>query len=222
MKKTILLFIILIGGQLQSQNNSNVELTDYIRESQQWIRANGKHTLTWWLPTSYWRVALSGNKQITEETIAQIEAIFGSYVLICAADIYIDTNNGSTSFTADSVLKKGITITDITGKIYKPLNTEQLSNNAITMIESIKPMLTQLLGQMGKGMYFYFFEIRTKNGENIINERKNGFFKVNHSKCEFKWNLPMATLMPSKFCPTDNEKMHGNWNYCPFHGVKLD
>ena len=82
-------------------------------------------------------------------------------------------------------------------------------------------MFSQMLGKMGEGMHFYFFNIKDKDGKNIIDEYKKGKFSVLHSNKEFEYQLPLVTLLPSKKCPIDNAEMKGNWNYCPFHGVEL-
>jgi len=33
--------------------------------------------------------------------------------------------------------------------------------------------------------------------------------------------MPLACLMPDKYCPVDDLKMKGDWLFCPYHGVKL-
>ena len=48
-----------------------------------------------------------------------------------------------------------------------------------------------------------------------------GNFKVDIANESFVWKLPLVSLMEEKICPVDQQKMEGNWIFCPFHGEKL-
>lgn len=210
-------FNISLFGQIYS----NINKEELISELQKWEYNDNDMSLSFWIPTSYWRVTLDGNTQIPPETIKLIESVFENYVFVCAADIQID-NNGIMTFTADSVLRKTISIIDIEGNTYHPLTIDQISSDTKTIIAGIKPMFAQMLGKMGEGMHLYLFEIKDKKKNNIINEMENGGFTIKHSNHEFIWTLPLVTMLPPKYCPIDNEEMKGNWNFCPIHGEKLE
>jgi hypothetical protein len=220
MKVIIFNLLFLSCISVFGQVNSDVNLFEYIKEIQKWDKTGDKMALTFWIPNSYWSIALSSNNQVPPETIKQIENAFENYVFICALDVLINSD-GTMTCTDESELSNTISLVDNNGKIYLPLSDNQISPMTKTLSSGIKPMFVQMLGQMGKGMYFYFFEVNNTNHKNLINEFEKGGFTIKHSNKEFKYILPLVTLLPPKFCPIDNEQMKGNWNYCPIHGVKI-
>src|SRR3989337_2800061 len=202
---------ILISFASQGQIHQQVSLTDFVKDVQQWKKEDDKMRLAWWLPGIYWEIALADHKQIPPGTIQQIQTALGDYVVICAADISINSD-GSIDFTQDGELRKTITLYDMGGNAHLPLPDDDISPEAKALAESLKPVFTQAIGQLGKGMHIYFFTVKDDKKNNLIDEMKKGEFKIVHSDNEFKWNLPLATLLPQKLCPTDNEKMMGNWS----------
>jgi len=214
----ILLSIPLVTwGQVETE----VSMTELIREIQQWNKKDNRMSLAWWIPNEYWRIALKGNKQIPQETINQFENVFEDYLMILACDLTINPD-GTMSYTTEEEITKSITILDINNKKYFPLAKNQIDEQALTLVENMKPFFSQALGQMGRGIHFYFFKVTDQNGKNLIDAKLQGQFKVSHSDSDFLWRLPLSTLIPPKFCPVDNEKMKGTWSYCPIHGQKLE
>jgi len=212
---------ILISVTTQGQIHQQISLTDFVKDVQQWKKEDDKMRLAWWLPGVYWEIALAGNKQIPPGTVEQIQTALKDYVVICAADITINVD-GSIDFVPDGELRKTITLYDMSGNTHLPLPDDAVSTEALALAESLKPVFAQAIGQLGKGMHIFFFTVQDDKKNNLIDEVKKGEFKIVHSNSEFKWILPLGTLLPQKLCPSDNEKMMGNWSYCPIHGVKLD
>lgn len=213
--------LLILISRTYGQISEKVSLTEYIREVQKWEKHQNNMSLSFWLPTSYWGVALQESPNSSPEVIAQIERAFQDYVVVCALDLDI-LYGGSMSYTSEKELRKSLSIIDGDGKKYYPLNNKDLLPETSTFISAMKPMFEGMLGKMGSGMHFYFFKIKDKKGENIIDEYKEGHFIIKHSSREFEYKLPLTTLLPPKKCSIDNEKMKGNWNYCPIHGVKLE
>jgi hypothetical protein len=203
-----------------SQENYQINLTEYVREIQNWEKHKNNMSLTFWIPTSYWEVALKDSPDISQEIINLITSAFKDYVFVCALDLNID-NDGIMSFTDEQELRSTISVEDSLGNVSFPLEKSQISADASTYSELFEPMFAQYLGQLGAGIHTYFFEMKDEQGENIIDEYKAGEFTINHSNKKFHFQLPLVTLLPPKICPIDSVEMKGNWNYCPFHGVKL-
>lgn len=195
-------------------------MTDYIREIQMWHKDDNNMTLSFWIPQSYWKIALENSPQVPKELLEQIESAFENYVFVCALDLQINMD-GTMTYTDELSLRKTITITDVSGKTHQPLQENQLNEDALTFSRTLKPMFAQMLGQMGAGMHLYFFEIKDAEKNNLINEYKKSNFSIEHSNKTFKYQLPLVTLLPSKKCPVDGAEMKGNWMYCPIHGTEL-
>ena len=221
MKKSFLyIFLFSMPLLTKAQVNNDINITELIREIQQWNKTDNKISLAWWVPNEYWSLALQGDKRIPKETVKQLENAFGDYVLIWACDLNINLN-GTMNFTSGEEIRKTISVVDKQGKVHHPLEKNQITEEALIIVENMKPYFAQAIGQVGEGIYPFFFQIKDKNKENLINATLPGQFRVSHSNSEFLWKLPLVTLLPPKFCTVDNEKMKGNWLYCPIHGQKL-
>jgi hypothetical protein len=214
---------ILLGVPLLTlgQVENDVSVVDLIKEIQQWDKKGNNMSLTWWIPNEYWRIALKGNDQIPVETIDYVETAFRDYVLILACDLSIH-NDGTMDYTSEEDLAKSITILDNLGKKHFPLPNNQIDGQALSVAENMKPFFAQALGQMGRGINFFFFSVTDQSGKNLIDGKAQGHFTVSHSNSSFLWKLPLSTLLPPKFCPVDKERMKATWSYCPIHGQKLE
>jgi hypothetical protein len=205
---------------LKGQVSDDISIMDLMRDTQQWNKRDDKMSLTWWIPTEYWRISIKGNPQIPPETIDHIENLFRDYVIVWACDLKINAF-GTMTFTKEEDIAKTIAILDINQKKYTPLAEMDIDPEALAIARNMKPIFAQAIGQMGNGLHFFFFKVIGENNSSLINATMPGQFTVLHSNSEFLWKLPLPTLMPPKFCPVDKEKMKGNWVYCPIHGEKL-
>lgn len=213
--------VFLLSFSSFCQWSKKVDLTTYINEIQKWEKNENNMSLTFWIPNSYWRIALQDSPEVTPEMIQQIEMAFQDYVIIIALDMEMSMGS-SMVFRKEPEMRKSISIIDSQGNKYFPIKEDDLEGSALMFKDAIKPMFVQMLGKMGQGMHFYFFEVKDKEEDNLINEYEKGKFTVKHSNYNFEYSLPLSSLLSPKKCPVDNLEMNGNWNYCPTHGVKLD
>ena len=78
-----------------------------------------------------------------------------------------------------------------------------------------------MLGPMGQNVHFYAFSATDNAGNRIADARKEETFSVTLTGREYKWRLPLGSLLPPKKCPLDGEILNGAYKYCPWHGAKL-
>ena len=221
MRILIFTFLLIICADAHTQTDHKIDLTDYLKEIQIWHKQTNSMSLSFWIPTSYWKIALADSPQGSPEVIAEIENAFENYVLVCALDFDINLD-GSMRYTEEQELRKSISIIDHNGKSHFALPNDQLSLEALAYSEPIKPMFSEMLGKIGEGMNIYFFSVKNEDGENLVNEFEKGKFTVIHSNKEFEYALPLSILLPPKKCPVDGATMKGNWSFCPMHGSKLE
>ena len=83
-------------------------------------------------------------------------------------------------------------------------------------------MMVQMLGQFGQQMEFHVFPEKAQDGSLIAAPLSRGEFTVVFNENEdFKFKLPLSSMVEKKACPEDGELLNGNWEYCPWHGKKL-
>lgn len=218
MKKIITSIIILFT--LTAFSQKKVDQAELLKSLTIWKKESDKMSGTFWLPNSYWRIALEGNANVPKESIDLIENAFKDYLILCAIDLKIG-NGTNMTFKLKDEIEKGLTVIDINKKKYRPLSENEISYDTKSFLSSISPMFAQMFGEMGKGMHFFVFKIKNDKGVNIFNEFEKGALIVNHSGNTFEWTLPLSALIDDKLCPVDETKMNGNWNFCPIHGKEL-
>ncbi len=219
--KTIVTVALLCAATLTFAQTKQIDLSEFMKQTQKWHKEGEEMKMAWWIPTDYWRIALEGNKDVPAEVVSQLENVFDEYVLIFAASINIGSS-GVITGVEEEVLAKSLVVVDQNGKKHSPLKRSEINSDALQIEANMKPMFAQSMGQMGQAMHLFFFKIQGADQKNLIAASKEGGFTVQHSSSEFKWVLPLPILMPDKFCPTDKAIMRGDWTFCPYHGVKLN
>ena len=214
MKKILFLLTFFAGLQISAQQKSTSE--KMLEEIQYTRQSQGNLKLVWWIPADYWELAIGENGGATPEQIAYIKDLLEEYTIIIAGDYTI---NG-TDFKVNK-LNNGVTLYGLQGEKVPLLKDSQIDAKvAIIINEVLKPLFTEMAGKMGSGMSFFVYNNK-KDGKIMIDPRKAGEFKVEVNKDVFTWQLPLVSLLSDKTCPVNQEKLPGNYVYCPIHGNKL-
>jgi len=200
---------------------SKVNLNALIQETQKMSEKADEMTLIWWLPEEYWRAVFAENPTVTESQAEEFAKVLRPYVFIVAVDGKTGTFGGIT-YQSEAAIRNSLQLIDNQGARYRPLSDEKIDADTKVFLSMIKPVLGDMLGPIGQNMHFFLFPSKDKKGQNIADTKQEGFFRVNWGEKEFKWRLPLGSLLPPKRCPVDGEKLNGAWKFCPWHGVKLD
>ena len=129
---------------------------------------NDEITILYWFPEIYWEVmAAKDPKTITPEVISQLKQMLGNKSIFIAVSGKL---NSSTRFQAkeESYLRNNISVS-LNGKTYKAISNSKLSEDLKMLNGYLKPMFSQMLGEMGSGMSIFYFEITDNSGENLLN-----------------------------------------------------
>lgn len=223
MMKILSLFLIFFSFWFNSysQNRDDINFQDFIMELQRWEKNENKIVLVWWVPSSYWEITKKMNPDLSDSALKIFEDAFKDYYLVFALSCDIDGINFN--FLSYSTIFDNIMLVDENGKKYYPINEFDVPTNTLNVMSTFEPVIKNVLGgSLGKGIRFYLFPKYNNQGKTIINENKETQFKFELFDDEFNFQLPLVSLMKDKYCPIDNATMKGNWEYCPFHGVKLD
>lgn len=219
MKHFLLPIFALIFLSSSAQDFSKVNTNEFITECVKQGGETPHSQAVIWFPYEYW--ILVGEKfNFSSELVKQITDEMNQYMMFAVVDYTI--SNTQPTFKSEDEIRKSIKLYDSSGNIYLPVNENDLSPLASQVLEKIKPVMSQMLGQFGDGMRLFLFDARLVDGKPPYNVAKSNHFTLSWDQTNLKWILPFASILPPKYCPVDNEKMQGNWNYCPVHGVKLD
>lgn len=216
----ITMVILCMGIKLSLAEENKIDLNALTQETQKVSKESNQMTMLWWIPEEFWRANFSQNPDITEAQIDEFIGALRPYTVIVVVDGSIGSL-GTITYKSEEDVRSVIQIADNQGASYKPLVEDAIDNNAKNILLMMKPVFSNMLGPMGQNMHFFLFPAKDANGNSIAEAAKEGSFTVKLGEKEFKWKLPLNSLLPLKVCPTCGENLNGTYNFCPWDGTKL-
>lgn len=217
---TLIIGFFFLSIPAHSNVRENIDLRALIKETQKMAQEPDKMTLAWWIPEQFWQASLEQNPNITKEQTDQILKTIRPYIMITVVDGQVGAFGGVTYKSAETV-RNSVKLKDTQGRSYAPLNESEIDADTKNMLQMLKPVMVNMLGQMGENMHFILFQRKDKDGKPIADATKKGSFKVIVGSKEFEYRLPLGSVLPPKYDPETGEKFPGNYNYNPFTGRKL-
>ena len=210
-----------------SSTVANIHTTDdaeVTRETQMGINMNGHAGLVWWIPFEFWVDAGVKRGMPAEKTRESLKAL-QDYTVVSVLLAKV-SNLGAFDYLTPAELQKQTFLRDSDGQEYAPMS--EISGDAKNLADVMKPMLTNAMGRAGENFAMIFFPAKTKAGKLIADATTKGSFSVvlkdavGEPETIFQWRTPLTSFTAPRYCPVGKERVHANWDYCPWHGAKLD
>jgi hypothetical protein len=219
------LFLITLVISVSSYGQQKLELAEVdqnklLKDIVYTHTGNDEITILYWFPEIYWEVmAAKDPKTITPEVISQLKQMLGNKSIFIAVSGKLSS---STRFQAkeESYLRNNISVS-LNGKTYKAISNSKLSEDLKMLNGYLKPMFSQMLGEMGSGMSIFYFEITDNSGENLLNPYNDLDFSLQLASVKNTFHLPLPSLFQDSKCTNDGELFPANYEFCPYHGSKL-
>ncbi|HEX7956048.1 MAG TPA: hypothetical protein VF508_03845, partial [Pyrinomonadaceae bacterium] len=128
---------------------------------------------------------------------------------------------GGVTYKSEEVIRGTLQVVDVRGAAYRPLAGDRVDADTRNLLGMMKPVLSNVIGKTGENLHFFIFPATDASGRKLADPSKEGTLKLKLGADEFKWRLPLSSLLPPKVCPVDGEQMSGAWKFCPWHGEKL-
>lgn len=217
MKKFIHLFIIFV--LLSSSAIRAFDLQSFMADTQRIKQGSGNITLVWWIPSAFWEETLRQNKDISERQRQQFIAVLEPYLLfvLLRADV---SPFGSLKGRARSELLDAFD-PKFDGKTISTIEDRALPPDVKNLLAMFKPIIAGMLGQMGEGLEFIVLSNSSKDGRKTIDPMKPGTIDTKFFDAQFRWRLPLGSLLPPMIDSKTNETFPGNYQFNPFTGDKL-
>lgn len=218
-----LIFWMLAAGLLPGSamaGESKVDLNALIGETQKLSEKTTEMTLIWWIPLEFWAATFAQDPNMTPAQTEEFLKVLRPYTLLAVVDGAVGTFGGIT-YRPEAEIRSNLTLRDSKGASIPPIETSAVSGDVINLIQMMKPVLANMLGPMGENFNFYIFPASTPDGAVIADGKKKGAFSVKLDNREFRWKLPLDSLLPPKTCAKCKESCKGSWDYCPWCGTKL-
>ncbi|MEM9829089.1 MAG: hypothetical protein AAF944_00545 [Bacteroidota bacterium] len=223
MKRVVLISVLysLMSISMLSAQSYSVNVNKLVEELQILSDSSDTFRMVWWIPSDFWAVSLAEDPNTSQRDIDEIVRIFEQYTIAAIIDGKVGVFGGITYRDREEI-EAEIMAFDNNLTPYKPIAEDKLDADTKVVLSMLKPVLANMLGQMGENMQFFAFskKIRGKNNE-VIGPTDEGVFNVALGEEQFSWRLPLGSLLPPKYCPYDQEELSGAWKYCPHHGEEL-
>jgi hypothetical protein len=196
------------------------DLGRMVADTQRSRQEGGRVVLVWWIPSEYWVESNRGDPNVSAQHVKQLVGVVDRYVLVAVIDGEISPVGGVNAKPYDEIIK-GIQLVAPGGARFPPLGLDQLSPDMRTFLQVIRPLLANMLGQMGKGLEFVAFDGRRPDGGRLIDPRREERFTVVYNNHNYDWRLPLGSLLPPARDPKTGENFPGNYRFNPFTGDRL-
>lgn len=206
---------------------SNVHTTDdadVLRETQLGIDVKGYTGLVWWIPFEFWVHSAEKRGDSPEKAREGLKAL-KDYTVVGVFAAKVSTL-GSFDYVSPADLQRKTFIRDSEGQEYAALS--ELTGDAKSLADIVRPMLANAMGRAGENFAMLFFPAKRKAGQFIADATSKGSFSVvfkdavGEPETVFLWRTPLTSFSPRRYCPVGKEQVHADWDYCPWHGVKLE
>lgn len=180
--------------------------------------------MVWWIPFEFWVNSAVKNGTSPEQARKELGAL-QQYTMVGVLLGKVSAL-GSIEYVAPADLQKKIVIRDSDGQDYPAV--AELTGDAKSLADVMKPMLANAMGRAGENFAMIFYPAKRKNGKAIADANSKGQFSVvlkeigGDPETVFFWRTPLTSLSPPRYCPVGKERVHADWDYCPWHGVKLE
>lgn len=219
MKSILLTFLSIITITCFSQK-TNIDIDELIAETQISSNESDKIEIIWWIPVEFWEGIFDAEESMTEMQKKEMIKVLKPYSIFA---IVVGTIGpfGGVTYTSLEQMEKTVKLNSSNREDYSPISYEELNSDTQILLASMKPVLKNMLGELGENMHFFVFPDLDKKKTRISDPKIPGAVIIEVNDKEYSWKTPLGSLMPPKFCPTCQERMNGAWEYCPWHGQKL-
>jgi len=217
----VVLAAVLLTCGMAAAQETKVNINDLVSETQKMDQSSDEMVLVWWIPEEYWSESFKDDPSMTAEQTEKFISVLRPYTMVVVVEGKMGTFGGVT-YKPEDEIRGSIKLMDSAGTAYKPLKEEELSADARNFLGMVKPVFENMLGPMGQNMHFIVFPAKDKSGKMIASAKDEGSFTISTGDKDFRWRLPLGSLLPPKVCPVDGEILNGAWKYCPWHGAKLE
>ncbi len=194
-----------------------VDIQSILRDSQRLTKDGDRFIMLWWIPHLYWELSFGEAKQLTEEGKKQILDLMSDYVLIAVIDGEFDALGGFTGKPMNEITQAfSLRFSE---ESIDPLPDDKLPDAMKNLLQSMRPVLQNSLGAIGKGMHIIVLPSNAKKQGKWENRKDTLTIKYNDRK--FIWRLPLACTLPDKVDADTGEHFPGDYVFNPYSGKKL-
>ncbi len=229
---SVLLVLALLAGSLSSAAHATdrrafkeIPIEDLIDDTQ--VQPPGGIdgvNLIWWMPNVFWQASIAQDPTAGAEAQDMLKNLEGiSIVAICQALV---SDSGAFDFYTEEEISRGLIFTylNAAGEEVTLTPIEEPSMEVQTLLAVMRPMFTNVIGQLGANLHFFVYDTTVTGQELDPYESGELRFTLTNRQGEKQkavFETPLNSIYEPRLCP-NGKPAHITWVYCPWTGKKLD
>ncbi len=197
-----------------------LDFTAIVKDAEMLRRGEDRLTIVIWMPDEYWRAALESGGRLTAKAIDEFIKAVHPYTFVAVVDARIEAA-GAFSYPDADELRTTVTVEDAAGNAYPPIAQDKLNAQVKNVMAVYKPLLANMMGNMGSHFELIVFPAVAKDGGRIAEAARDGSFTVHVSDAKFHYRLPLGSVLPPVVDDKTGEIFPGSYHFNPFTGNKL-
>jgi hypothetical protein len=216
----VALLIVLLNGRPALGQDQKLDVMEIARETQKFSTEGGELNIVWWLPQEFWSTSIAANTDVNPAQIQMFTKFVYPYLIVGIVSGKISTF-GPPTYRTESEIRSLLTLRDSDGTTYAPIEPNHLAASVPALESLMRPSMAKMLGPLGENMSFFVFPGSRRNGTEVCDASRRGVCEVELGDHEFKWKLPLESVLPKQKCPVCGEILSGGYKYCPYDGTGL-
>lgn len=184
--------------------------------------------MVWWLPPQLWAYVMDQQsagvkgaaKKGSDAMSKHFQELFTRHTVVAALRIN-NLKDDEIGFTKEADLRSQLRLVDMQGGVHQPIPADKVDPALKSLLDTMRPLLTSMIGPAGENMQFYVFPGRTADGRLVADPLGDGKMLIRLDRSEFSFRLPLGGLLPARRDPANGEIFPGGYRYNPYTGAQL-
>jgi hypothetical protein len=198
----------------------DVAVNQLLLDTQKSSPATDTLDLVWWIPPQFWETILADDAA-SPDASEEIVELFGQYTVFAVVHGKVG-NFGASKFLDADAIRADIRFVDIHGREHVPLEPAAVDERLGVIAQMIKPLLSNLIGQLGANLQFIVFPARDADGRALADPLGDGPIAVTLKGQQYAFRLPLGSLLPARRDRTSGETFPGSYDFNPYTGAALE
>ncbi|QDL07321.1 hypothetical protein DP113_04805 [Brasilonema octagenarum UFV-E1] len=217
------------ASALERRMDKEIPINELFKEIYQADISSNNLNAVLWMPFEYWKASLSHDKQVSPEVKKLLQSELGSVFILAVVQAESSPQtNLNFNFFPEETVRRGLKVIHVSrdGQLRTLKLVEKNSNFMNVLKETIRPMLSQIAGQMGDNFWLFVYSDIDSSGRRLVSPYEPGELRVSLGdrrglqKSKIKFEFPFNSLFVPRMCP-NGKPAHVSWKYCPWDGTRL-
>lgn len=216
--RALLLTLATLSPSLAAAETINAN--KLVQETQQ-QRVEGDHQqFIWWMPSEFFVVSMQQQPGIDARMIDEIRSKMAPYTIVAVGDFRIGPL-GIMDARGQSEVRADLQLVTASGEVLPVLADTEIDNTVKNFLMAMKPGIAAVTGQFGEALQLMVLPARDAQGRPLYDVRQRGALTLRYQTRDFRFRLPLASLLPEKRDPETGDHFPGDYLFNPYTGKAL-